>query len=263
MPTPLIRKLEAFGPLPDRDKRALELATRRTRRVSAGRDLVREGDRPTECQLILEGFAYRHRTLEDGQRQIMSFEIPGDLCDLHGFLMGRADHGITTLTPCMVAALPHEALADWVESRPAMARALWRSTLVDAAISQVWLCNIGRRTARGRVAHLLCEVLRRLQAAGLAGDGGCTLPIPPAEIADALGLSAVHVNRTLRRLHSEELVTAGDEQVAIDDLPGLQAAGGFDPAYLFLDGDAGGRAGGRQPGARPAGALDGASLGGW
>lgn len=262
MPTPLIRKLETFGPLPDRDKRALEQATGRVRRVGAGHALVREGERPTECQLILQGFAYRHRTLEDGRRQIVSFELPGDLCDLHGLLLGRADHAVATLTPCKVATLPHEVLADWVGSRPAVARALWRGTLVDAAVFQVWLLNIGRRTPRGRVAHLLCEVLRRLQAVGLAEDGGGTLPIPPAEIADALGLSVVHVNRTLRRLHGEGLITADDEQVIIADLPGLQAAGEFDPAYLCLGGGADGRAGNQTPGVWPANAPDGAGGGG-
>ena len=261
MPIPLICKLETLGLLSERDKRALEQATRQTRRVGAGRTLVREGDRPTECQLILQGFAFRHRTLEDGQRQIMSFEIPGDLCDLHGFLMGRADHGITTLTPCRVATLSHDVLMDWYEERPVVAHALWRGMLVDAAISRIWLLNIGRRTARGRIAHMLCEVLRRLQAVGLAEDGGGTLPIPPAEIADALGLSVVHVNRTLRSLHGEGLVTADDEQVTINDLPGLQAAGDFDPAYLFPGEGAGGQAGGQRLGARLANTLDGASRG--
>ncbi len=260
MLTPFIRKLEAFGPLPDRDKRALTQALGRTRQVGAGRALVREGDHPAECQLILQGFAYRHRTLRDGQRQIVSFEIPGDLCGLHGLLLGQADHAVTTLTLCNVAMLPREVLTDWVETRPAFARALWRGTLVDAAVSQAWLLNVSRRTARGRIAHLLCEMLRRLQAVGLAEEGGCTLPIPPAEIADALGLSVVHVNRTLRGLRAAGLVTPDGGQVIIDDLPGLQAAGGFDPAYL-LGGDVGGRSG-QGPGARPAGASDGAGHGG-
>ena len=234
MPMPLIRKLETFGLLPDRDKRALKRAVGRTRQVDAGRALVREGERPAECQLILEGFAYRHRTLDDGRRQIMSFEIPGDLCDLHGLLLGQADHAVATLTPCKVATLPREVLAGWMERRPAVAGALWRGTLVDAAVSRTWLLNIGRRAARERIAHMLCEVLRRLQAVGLAGDGGGTLPIPTAEIADALGLSVVHVNRALQELHRTGLVTPGDGQVTIDDPPGLQAAGGFDPAYLHL-----------------------------
>jgi CRP-like cAMP-binding protein len=218
--------------------------------VGAGRDLVREGDHPTECQLILQGFAYRHRMLENGQRQIMSFEIPGDLCDLHGFLLGKADHSVATLTPCRVATLPREVLTDWVERRPAVARALWRGTLVDAAVSQTWLLNIGRRTARERIAHLLCEVVLRLEAVGFAEDGGCTLPIMQTEIADALGLSVVHVNRALQSLGGEELVTSEGGQVTIDDLRGLQVAGGFDPAYLHLHGDVAGRARGRAPGAR-------------
>lgn len=191
----------------------------------------------------------------------MSFEIPGDLCDLHGFLLGQADHAVATLTPCRVATLPHEVLMGWIERRPVVSRALWRGTLVDAAVSRAWVLNIGRRTARGRIAHMLCEVLRRLDAVGLAQDGGCALPIPPAAIADALGLSVVHVNRALQDLHGEGLVTPGDGQVTIDDLPGLQGAGGFDPAYLHLGGDSGGQAGGQGPGAQPAGAPDGAGGG--
>ena len=237
MPTALIRKLEAFGPLPDADKQALERAVGRTRRVAAGRNLVSEGDRLTGCHLILQGFAFRHRMLEDGRRQIMSFEIPGDLCDLHGFLLGKADHAIATLTPCEVATLPHDVLLDWYEGRPAISRALWRGTLVDAAVSRVWLLNVGCRTARERIAHMLCETTLRLVAIGLAEGGGCTLPIPPAEIADALGLSIVLVNRTLQDLGGDGLVTLGDGQVTIDDPRGLQAVAGFDPAYLHLGGD--------------------------
>lgn len=198
--------------------------------MDANRALVREGDQSTECQLILQGFAYRHRTLDDGRRQIMGFDLPGDLCDLPGFLLGQADYAVATLTPCRVATLPREVLLDWYEGRPAVARALWHGTLVDAAVSRTWLLNIGRRTARERIAHLLCEVLQRLQAVGLVEDGDYALPIPPAVIADALGLSVVHVNRALQRLRGEGLVTPGDEQVTIGDLSGLQVEGGFDPA---------------------------------
>ena len=247
MLTPFIRKLEAFGPLPNEDKWALRRATERTRRVGAGRNLVLVGDRLTECHLILKGFAYRYRTLGDGQRQIISFEVPGDLCDLHGFLLGKADHAVSTLTPCEVATLPREVLTEWVENRPAVAQALWRGTLVDAAVSRAWMLNIARCTVRGRIAYLLCEVLGRLQAVGLTEDDGCTLPVPPAEIADALGLSVVHVNRTLQSLRAEGLVTSDDGQVTIDDLPGLQAASEFDPACLEFGGDEGGQAGGQGP----------------
>ena len=150
MSNPFIRKLEAFGPLPDEDRRSLEQPLGSTRRVEADRDLVREGDRPAACQLIVEGFAYRHRTMKDGRRQIMSFEIAGGLCDLHGALLGQADHCITTLTPCTVAPIPHQMLTEWTSSRPAISRALWRASLVDAAISREWIVNVGRRTAYQR-----------------------------------------------------------------------------------------------------------------
>lgn len=252
-----IRKLEAFGLLPDEDRRAVEQAIGHTPWVDASRALVREGDRLTECHLILQGLAYRYRTLDDGRRQIMGFEVPGDLCSLPGLLLGQADCAVATLTPCRVATLPRAVLMDWYEGRPAVARALWHGTLVDAAISRTWLLNIGRRTARERIAHLLCEVLQRLHAVGLA-EGGGTLPIPPVVIADALGLSVVHVNRALQRLHGEGLVTPGDAQVTVHDSPGLQAVGGFDPAYLSLGGGVDVRAEGQGPGRQLASAPDAA-----
>lgn len=195
-------------------------------------DLVREGDRPAACQLIVEGFAYRHRTMGDGRRQIMSFEIAGDLCDLHGVLLGEADHSITTLTPCTVASIPHSTLTEWTGSRPAISRALWLASLVDAAISREWIVNVGRRTAYGRAAHLLCEVVQRLLSAGLASGPACELPLTPMVLADALGLTPVHVNRTLQWLRSEGLIEFGGGSLTVRDWPGLKRAAEFDTAYL-------------------------------
>ena len=232
MPHPFIRKLEAFGPLPDEDRRSLEKSLGSTRWVDASRDLVREGDRPAACQLIVEGFAFRHRTMEDGRRQIMSFEIAGDLCDLHGVLLGQADHSITTLTPCMVAPIPHSTLTEWTGSRPAISRALWLASLVDAAISREWIVNVGRRTAYQRAAHLLCEVTQRLLSAGLANGHAYELPLTPMVLADALGLTPVHVNRTLQWLRGEGLIEFGGGSLTVRDWPGLKRAGEFDPAYL-------------------------------
>lgn len=209
MPNPFLRKLDALGPLSDGDGQALERAVATTRRVDANRDLVRTDERPSECALVLQGLACGRRVLEDGERQITSFKLPGDLCGLGSFLPGAADHAVGTLTLYMVAVLSPETLADWTEKRPGIARALWRGTLVDAAVSQAWLCNLNHRTARGRVAHLLCEVLLRLEAVG-AGEGvPGVLPLKQAEISDALGLSIVHVTRTLQQLQAEHLVGTG------------------------------------------------------
>ena len=231
MLNPFIRKLEAFGPLPDEDRRSLEQSLGDARRVDVDSDLVREGDRPAACQLIVEGFACRHRTMGDGRRQIMSFEIAGDLCDLHGVLLGQADHSITTLTPCTVTPISRQILTEWTTGRPAMARALWLASLVDAAISREWIVNVGRRTAYGRAAHLLCEVVQRLHSAGLAGHAH-ELPLTQLVLADALGLTPVHVNRTLQWLRGEGLIEFGGGSLTVRDWPGLKRAGGFDPAYL-------------------------------
>ena len=162
----------------------------------------------------------------------MSFEIAGDLCDLHGVLLGEADHSITTLTPCTVASIPHQILTEWTVGRPAISRALWLASLVDAAISREWIVNVGRRTAYQRAAHLLCEVVQRLLSAGLVNGPAHELPLTPIVLADALGLTPVHVNRTLQWLRSEELIEFGGGILTVRDWPRLKQAGGFDPAYL-------------------------------
>lgn len=232
MPNSFIRRLEAFGPLSEEDRRSLDQVSESTWRVSVDHDLVREGDRPAACQLIMQGFAYRHRTMQDGRRQIMSFKIAGDLCDLHSVLLSQADHSITTLTPCTVASIPHSMLAEWTAERPAIARALWLASLVDAAISREWIVNVGRRTAYQRTAHLLCEVMQRLRSAGLANGRAYELPLTPMVLADALGLTPVHVSRTLQWLRREELIEFGDGILTVQNWRGLKRAGEFNPAYL-------------------------------
>lgn len=232
MPNPFVRRLDALGPLSDQDKRLLDQAVVATQWVDANHDLVREGERPSGCKLMLRGVACGYRILEGGQRQITSFKLPGDLCGLEGFLMGRADQAIGTLVPCMVAVVPPGTLADWTEGQPGIARALWRGTLVDAAVSQTWLGNLDSRTARGRVAHLLCELLLRLEAVGAGKGAPAVLQLTQPEIGDALGLSVVHVARTLQRMRIERLVETGGGQVAVLDRDGLRVAGGFDAAYL-------------------------------
>lgn len=211
----------------------MERAVATTRRVDDNHDLVRAGERPSGCTLVLQGLACGYRVLDGGERQITSFKFPGDLCGLGSLLLGAADHAVGTLMPCTVASLSSETLADWTESRPGIVRALWRGTLVDAAVSQAWLCNLSRRTARARVAHLLCEVLLRLEAVGAGEDASSVLPLMRAEIGDALGLSVVHVTRTLQQLRAERLIEAGDGRMAVLDRDGLRDVGGFDPAYLY------------------------------
>ncbi len=173
----------------------------------------------------------RYRTMQDGQRQIMSFHFPGDILDLSGLLLGRLDHDIGTLTPVEVAPIAHATVLGWIEHHPGLGRLLWQDTLVDAAVFREWVVNISRRPALARTAHLLCEVVTRLQAVGLK-DQAFGLPITAIELADATGLSVVHVNRVLQELRAKKLVESRGRILAVLDWDGLRHAAAFDPDYL-------------------------------
>jgi CRP-like cAMP-binding protein len=234
MPNPAIRKLENFSTLSDEEKRALDEAIGRTKEVGAGEDVVRDGACPSDCTLIVKGFACRYKVLEDGRRQIMSFHIPGDICDLQSLLLEKMDHGIGALVPCKVALIPHRTVLELAENYPGIGRALWRDTLIDAAVFREWMVGIGRRTAHERIAHLLCEVLVRFRSVGLAEDHQCDLPLTQAELADSLGLSAVHVNRVLQDLRGEGLIVFQGKFLRISRWERLKQIAGFDPTYLHL-----------------------------
>jgi CRP-like cAMP-binding protein len=234
----LIRKFEQRGRLSDEEKRALEGAVARTRDVRPDEDIVREGDRPSECTLLLEGFAGSYRVLGTGKRQITALHIAGDFVDLHGFLLERMDHAVSALTPCKVAVVPHERIRELTESYPRLTRMLWLDTLVSGAIHREWLVAMGRLSALGHIAHLLCELFLRLQAVGQTDGNSFRLPITQAELSDALGLSPVHVNRVLQELRTEGLITSRGAILTIEDWERLTQVGEFSPTYLNINGQA-------------------------
>jgi CRP-like cAMP-binding protein len=232
----LIRKLEQFTALSDEDKRALEtLATYKTRHVGAREDVIHEGDKPRHVNLMLDGYACRYKTIEDGRRQIVAFFIPGDICDARMFMLKHMDHSIGTLSPARLAEIPGEVFLELVENSPTLMRALWWNTLVEEAIAREWTLNVGQRSAYERMAHLLCELFVRLKAVGLTSGESCELPMTQAELADALGLSTVHVNRTLQELRANGLITLRGKTLVIHDLGALQEAGLFNPSYLHYE----------------------------
>ena len=235
---PFIRKLESIATLSPDERRAIEQLPVHGRTLAAHHDILREKDRPAQCCLIVDGWACRYKILEEGRRQILSFHIPGDMPDLQSLHLRVMDHGIATLTPCTVAIVPHEAMRDFALRFPGIGAALWRDTLVDAAIFREWMTSNGRRTAFGRVAHLFCELYLKLEAVSLADGHRCEMPVTQAEIADALGLTSVHVNRTLQAMRSQGLITWRSKTLVIEDWRALSAAGEFDPAYLHLEGGA-------------------------
>lgn len=231
----LVRKLEAFQTLSQDDKRLIEAHTSRTRVVEAKQDIISEGDAPDNVHLILSGFACRYKIVESGTRQIVAYLVPGDFCDLHVFILKAMDHSIGTLSRCRVVDIPRQAILDMTD-RPLLGRALWWATLVDEAVLREWIVNMGARPAEERVAHLLCELLLRLDIVGLVQGGSYELPITQSDLADTMGLSVVHVNRMLQNLREQGLITLKSKTLVVKDAGRLMQISGFDPNYLHLGG---------------------------
>jgi len=232
----LIRKLEQFTRLSSADKAALEqAASLKLRQLAPKEDLVREGDKPRQVNLILEGWAYRYKTLEDGRRSVAAFMVPGDLCDLRMFILKQMDHSVGALTPVRVAQIPGDTILDLTEGSPRLSRALWWNSLVEEAIAREWITNVGQRDATERLAHLFCELFIRLRAVGLTNGDHCELPMTQEQLGDATGLSAVHVNRTLQALREQRLIILKGKTLTIPDLEALQRAALFNDNYLHLD----------------------------
>ena len=229
----LTHKLSFRAKIGAREAHILNAVPFQFRDVAADQDLAREGDRPSVCILLVDGFAARYRTLSDGRRQILSFHIAGDFMDLESFTLNRLDHSIGTLTASRVALYSHASINE-LAADPVIARMLWHETLVDAAIFREWIVNVGRRSAFQRVAHVLCELVTRMEAVGLAHEGICDLPLTQSELADATGLSTVHVNRVIQELRRENLIMLRSRTFSALDWNGLKLAAEFDATYLQL-----------------------------
>ncbi|HYZ48970.1 MAG TPA: Crp/Fnr family transcriptional regulator [Sphingomonas sp.] len=219
----------------DADLAALQGLPVRQQVFEAGRYIVREGSSPDHSALILSGIAYRHKVTVDGARQIVAMHIAGDFVDLEGALLRVADHNVQALTRCEVALVPTNALRALLDAHSNLAVAMWIDTLIDGSIFREWIVNVGRRDARARIAHLLCEFARRLEVAGLADPGGYQLPMTQEQLADATGLTAVHVNRTLKALERDGLVVRHRRFVDIPVWQHLRDVAGFNELYLHLD----------------------------
>ena len=230
----LIRQLESTSELSDEDRAAILTLPIRIRAIPEGRDIIREGEEPTESCLILDGMACRYKVLSNGRRQILSFHFPGDIPDLQSLQLKVMDHSLLGVTPVRAAFIPHDAVRTLMLARPRTGDALIRHVMVDAAIYREWICNVGRRTALERVAHLICECFVRMQAIGLATLANFDLPLTQTELGDAMGLSSVHINRTMKELRRLELIRTNGKVHGILDWDRLKEIAGFDPAYLQL-----------------------------
>ena len=234
MPNPFIKKLEHGCDLTDDDRTWIQQAVAHPVAVAEGQTLIYEGDTPKNVHVILQGFACRYNQLDNGKRQITAYLVPGDLCDLHVNILREMDHSIGTFTPCKVARIPPETIQWLMSVSPRINRALWWATLVDVSTCRAWLTSMGQQTAERQIGHLLCELLARLQAVGWADDNGYDLPLTQQEFGDTLGLSTVHINRSLQTLRKEGLVTWKGGRVTVTDIDKLREFAGFKSNYLHL-----------------------------
>ncbi|WP_158811999.1 Crp/Fnr family transcriptional regulator [Beijerinckia sp. L45] len=232
--TRMIRKLDRLANLSEIDREAIRALPFRIEAVPPDHLLVREGQEATDCCILLNGYACRHKTTSGGRRQIVSFHIPGDILDLQHLLLSRADHNIQAITDVAVAWFPAADVKTLAQARPAVSEAMWRDSLIDASVFREWVLNVGRRDAKARITHMLCEFAARREAAGLGSPERFELPFTQEQIGDATGLTAIHVNRILHKLVQDGVLVRDRTEVEIMNWDRMREIADFDPNYLHM-----------------------------
>lgn len=229
-----LRRLLLRSSLTAEEQRAILSADCEVLRPAAHRDLVIPGAKVDFSLLVGGGLAGRFDQMADGRRQITALHIPGDMCDLHSVPVPIPGWGISALTNSTIVKVPHSHLRQIATRYPAIADAFWRDTIVDGSVLSKWVSNLGRRSGESRLAHMYCEMGMRMELAGLGTRDRFELAVTQAQVADVLGLTAVHVNRLLQALRKHGVVRTDGATVFVDDVPKLEAIADFDPAYLLL-----------------------------
>ncbi|KRQ05532.1 Crp/Fnr family transcriptional regulator [Bradyrhizobium manausense] len=231
----VVRRLNLLRPLSESAVAALERAiSEGLFRAGPGEDLVAEGDPIDSVRVVLSGWLFRHKTLEDGRRQIVNFILPGETCDAHAYLLPAIDHSISTATSVAYAEIKRPHFETLMASERTLAEAFMCETVLNNAIQREWTINLGRRAALEKVAHLFCEIYERLRPVGHADGNSCSFPVTQMDLADATGLSVVHLNRTVQELRAAGLIILRERTLTIPDLDALKSAALFSPGYLQL-----------------------------
>ena len=236
----LLRKFETHSRLEAEDREAVLALPYTIKKLEAQSYILREGDAPEGCAVLISGFAYRQKLTGDGSRQIVALHIPGEPLDYQNLFLDVADHNVQTLSRATLAMIPRAELQKLVRSRAAIGHAILVTILVEASIFREWVLNIGRRDARSRLAHVLCEFAIRLEAQGLADENGYELPMTQEQLADTLGLTPVHVNRTIMALESEGYIARDKRRIRFPDWRRMRDIGDFNQRYLHLEPQASG-----------------------
>ncbi len=231
----LLLKLRARDDVSAEEEDILRGLVADTKEVAADVTVVRAQVDLSVSNILLEGLMCRYKDLYNGERQITELHVPGDFVDLHSFPLKRLDHNVMALVPCKIALVPHDRLYAITETHPHLTRLLWFMTTLDAAIHREWELSLGRRTSSARIAHVLCELHTRFQIVGMTQGDSYRLPLTQFDLAECLGLTAIHVNRTLRELRMSRLVTFRNKNVVIENLAGLAKLAEFDSDYLYVD----------------------------
>lgn len=230
-----LQKLRRRHDISGAEEAAIRDIVSETRRVRADEVVIGAGVPLDVCTLLVEGWLARVKDLRSGVRQFTELHVPGDFADMHSFTLKRLEHDVVSLTPCTLAFVPHERVRELTETYPHLARVYWFQTNLDAAIHREWTVCMARRSAIARVAHLLCELCVRLDITGRVRGDRFDFPLTQTDLAECLGLTSVHVNRTLQELRKRKLISLENREATIHDMAALREVAEFDPAYLYLE----------------------------
>ncbi|MBT1159435.1 Crp/Fnr family transcriptional regulator [Aminobacter anthyllidis] len=235
MPHSLVLYLSKRDLISAKEQQVLLDAFGRQLRFKAGAEIVADGSKPATSLILSEGIVGRAKFLASGTRQISALHVPGDFLDLHGFLLKRMAHGVVALTDCLISVVDHAVLKNITETAPHLTRMLWLCTLIDGSIHREWIVRMGRMAAIAQVAHLVCEMFVRLEIVNKTAGRTFTFPLSQTVLADVLGLSTVHANRSIQELRRSGAITWQDSRIEIIDWSMLVEIAEFDPTYLCLD----------------------------
>jgi CRP-like cAMP-binding protein len=228
----VIKKLAQHSELTGPDMAHVRRLTCAIRKLTPGEDFIKQGDFPRASAIVIEGILARYHVLETGHRQYLSIHFPGDWPDAQGLFLEQMDHSVCAIGTAVVCAIPHEELIRLFRERPAAAFAVWRETLIDASIFRETITNNSSRKPLARLSHWFCEMYFRAKQAGLVRRDTMALPLNQAQIGEALGMSLVSVNRTLKQIRRSAAADFKDGALIVKNWMKLSSIGEFDPAYL-------------------------------